>query len=115
MNPYHQDNFEELSECINIRADISRPVSMRPVFSGEYFKSVIAFPVIVEAWDKLKRSGSKRRRYHLEFTATERKLISSYYRKFYRWYLVTGTPDKVMVSLKTVELLNRAVNFFSEV
>lgn len=115
MNVYGNDPFDELSERLNGRSDISKPVSLRPVFSGEYFKSQVAYPVIVEAWDRLKGSGSKRRRYQAEFTEAERKLISSYYRKFYRWYLVTGTPDKVMLSLDTLNLLQRAVNFFAEV
>jgi hypothetical protein len=110
MNPEHHADYDEIDRA----GDISRPVSLRPVFSGEYFKSVVAYPVIVERWDKAK-SDSKQRRYRADFTEAERKLIASYYSKFYRWYLVTGTPDKVMVKLDTINLLQRAVNFFASI
>lgn len=105
-NSDHMADFEDFE-------DSDRPVTLRPTFSGEAFKRIVAYPVIVEIWDKLGRSGSKRRRYNDEFTEAERKLIARYYKRFYRWYLVTGTPKRVMLNLNTLHLLQRAVNFFA--
>lgn len=79
--------------------------------------NALAFPIIVEMWDKVVRpgsSGSKRRKYHEEFTEKERKIISWYHTKFYRWYLVKGTPAyHIFRKASTITLLERAVQFFA--
>lgn len=90
------------------------PVSLIPTFSGEEFARRVAYPVIVEAWDH-KNYGRGKRGWLTTFDENERKLISSYYAKFYKWYFVKGTPRKVTCRLKTVNLLQRAVNFFATI
>ena len=73
----------------------------------------LQLPVIVEMYDKIRERGSKQRRYHDEFTEAERKVISAYYKRIYRWYLVTGYPKYFTFGkLQTIELLKRAANFF---
>ncbi len=71
------------------------------------------YPVLVEMWDEIKGSYSRRRKYCLEFTKTERKTISIYYTIFYQWYLVKGTPENHTMKTKTYNLLNRAIEFFA--
>ncbi len=85
-----------------------------PVFTGEQFKKIVVYPVIVEAWDK-KKNGRRKRQWLKDFTDAERKKIGTYYGRFYRWYLVTGTPKHVMCQLNTIELLKKAVNFFASI
>lgn len=88
-------------------------LTLAPVFSGESFLKAVCYPVIVEGWEKAK-CGRQRRRYLAEFTEAERNLLGRYHHKFYRWHLVTGTPQRVLLRLQTLHLLQRAVNFFAE-
>ena len=77
------------------------------------------FGCLVEMWDNVvgrHASGSKRRKYHTEFTEAERKIISRWYKKFYRWELVTGVPEHIdFRKPETVSLLKRAIHFFATV
>lgn len=72
--------------------------------------------VIVENWDKVKESGSKKRRWLAEFTEPERKYLSAMYKHFYRWYLVTGYPEYfIFRDIKNIDLIQRATNFFAAI
>ncbi len=72
-------------------------------------------PIIVEMYDKIKESGSKRRAYLKEFNEKERKKISAWYTLAYRWYLKTGTPQRfVFRSVESVNFVKRVVNFFAQ-
>lgn len=94
-------------------------INLLPVFSGDRFIQVINYPVIVEMWKHLFVNGNRKiggrigRAFKEQFTEAERKTISKWHTKFYRWYLVTGTPKRVALRLSTVELLQRAVHFFA--
>ena len=68
--------------------------------------------VIVEMWDKVMGSGSGKRKYIAEFNEQERRLISRYYKIFYRWHLVTGIPQLHKMRISTYELMKKACNFF---
>ena len=73
-------------------------------------------PVIVEGWDKVKGSGSKRRRYLAEFDEKERRALSALYPVFYRWYLVTGVPEqKFPLKILTVEPASEVPVIFTAV
>lgn len=89
-------------------------VKLMPVFDGETFQQAVAFPVIVEAWEK-KNSGRRKREWLAAFTEAERKKIGKYHSRFYRWYLVTGVPKRVSVNLDTLQLLQKAVNWFASI
>lgn len=91
-----------------------RGMSLAPVFSGDAFRNAVAYPVIVEGWEK-KNAGRVKRAYHAEFSPAERKALGRWHFKFYRWHLVTGTPKRVMLRIKTLSLLQRAVNFFGSI
>ena len=81
--------------------------------------NALGFPLIVEMWSKVVgpgSCGSKRRKYHKEFTEKERKTISWYHTKFYRWYLVKGTPAyHIFRKRSTITLLGKAVQFFATI
>ena len=72
--------------------------------------------VIVEGWDRLGRSGSRRRRYNAEFDEKERATIARYYPIVYKWYLVKGYPQGgALMHYKTWHLLCRAADFFASI
>jgi hypothetical protein len=75
----------------------------------------LSYPVVVEMWDKVMGSFSKRRKYHATFNDKERATISRYYRKFYRWYLVSGAPEETTMRPETYRLLQRVCYFFGTV
>ena len=90
------------------------PVTIKTEFSGEFFQSQVAFPVILEGWDR-RNQGQTGRAYITEFSDEERKRLEEYYPIFYRWYFVQGTPQKVTINLRDMDLLKRAANFFGTI
>ncbi len=108
LRPEPAEDFVSMDEIPN------RPMVLRPVFTGDKFKELVSYPVIVEGWEKSKY-GRVRRAWHKEFTQEERNKIARYHGKFYRWYLVTGNPHRVSLRLTTLTLLQRAVAFFATV
>jgi hypothetical protein len=95
-----------------------RPMTLLPVFTGEAFARLVQYPIIVEMWDKIagKNAGGRRKRAYLaEFDEGQRRLISYWYTRFYRWHLTTGTPQRVVMRLATLQLIQRAVHFFATV
>lgn len=104
------NQFNEFDEA----GEESRELVLSPNLSGEFFKRLVPFGVIVEMWDK-RNQGRVGRAYRAEFTEGERKLLGTWQAKFYRWHLVSGTPERVSLRPKTLELLRRAVNFFATV
>jgi len=88
-------------------------MKLMPVFSGERFRELVQYPVMVETWEK-KDFGRLKRRWVQEFTLTERQQLGKWYAKFYHWYFVSGTPKTVaLTSINTLNLLQRAVAFFA--
>jgi len=77
----------------------------------------LQYPIIVEMWDTVigrNNCGSKHRKWLAKFTEKERKLISYYYKLFYNWYLVKGTPQQhTFKSIGNINLIQKAVNFFA--
>lgn len=94
------------------------PMVLMPVFSGEEFIRQVCFPVVVEMWKHVEgRSvvGRVKRAYHKEFNEKERAAITRWHKKFERWHLVTGTPIRIMMRMKTLEFLKRVVDFFGTI
>ena len=80
----------------------------------------LPYAVIVENWHKAvgrEASYSKRKAYHAEFNEAERKILSWWYHnRLYKWYLHTGLPKmQIFKKLETVQLIQRAGNFFASV
>lgn len=92
----------------------NKKIQLLAVFSGDEFLRQVQYPILVEAWRK-KEAGRVKRGWQTTFTEAERKTISSYYARFYKWHLVSGTPANVSCQLKTLQLLQRAVQFFAEI
>lgn len=105
LDPEPHDDFCEFSE------PQQKDIRLMLFLSGEKLQSLVFYPVIVEMWEK-KKDGSRKRKWEATFSTKERDKISRYYAKFYRWYFVSGTPQKVCIAPMTIELLMRAANFF---
>jgi len=74
--------------------------------------------IVVETWEHFvgrDAAGSKRRKYHAEFDEKERKLAGKLHTRFYRWHLVTGVPQKVVMSARTISFVERLVAFAATV
>lgn len=82
--------------------------------TGDEFRAMVAFPVVVEMWDK-KSYGLTKRAYEQEFDKDERTKLSRWYAKFYNWHLRTGTPRNIAISANTLAFLIRATNFFGTI
>lgn len=89
-------------------------VQLRLIFDGTLFHRVVDYPVLVEMWPKSK-FGRVRRAYESRFDEQERTLIDAWYRTFHRWHVRQGTPLKVACAASTVEMMQRAVEFFGTV
>lgn len=111
-NPQPPDEFVELDQILN------KGVTLRLVMSDDIFSGYIQYPIIVEMWEKVAgryAGGKKKQAYLATFTEQERRTLSRYHTLFYRWYLITGCPNRVACKTSTLELLTRAVNFFATV
>jgi hypothetical protein len=125
MNGFPDGDVPENTRSMSLRPDNADSIALAETsdeeaalllcLSGDAFLRAVSYPVIVENWER-KKGGRVKREWMKQFTETERNLISRYYAKFYRWYLVSGTPKKVVFrKLKTIHTLQRAVNFFASV
>jgi len=83
-------------------------------YSSDEINREIPYAVIVESWDK-RLFGKGKREYEKTFTLKERRPIAGYYVRFYNWHLVKGVPDSCTFTLRNVELLQRAGDFFAEI
>lgn len=77
--------------------------------------NALQYPVVVEMWDKVKGSMSKRRKYNEAFTEKERNTIRRYKGLFHNWFLVKGTPEKAVMNIETLTLLKRVIDFFGTI
>lgn len=91
-----------------------QPVQLRLSFSGDFINQILGYPVIVEAWDK-RDQGRVGRAYREAFNEEERRAIGAMYPAMYSWYLRTGIPQRVGMRLRTLQLLQRAANFFASI
>lgn len=95
-------------------------LTLAPIFDGTTFQKLVQFPIIVEMWGRLRPNGRRLcgrvgRAFEQQFTKAERRKIGGWYNRFHRWYLVTGTPEKIVLRLDTLTLLQRAVQFFATI
>lgn len=84
------------------------------ILSGDDFSRVVSYGVIVERWEYAKH-GRGRRAYLAEFADRDRRRIARWHARLYRWYLVSGTPRRIALRPATIELLQRAANFFATI
>lgn len=108
-------NELETADTIEI-STTNHPITLMPIFSGVAFLQLVQYPIIVEMWDKIvgRETGGRRKRAWLtQFSEADRRLLSHWHQRFYRWHLVTGTPQRIIMRLSTLEVLQRAVHFFA--
>lgn len=110
MEPRSQEEYSEFDQPTSGRVGLS----LMPICSGEVFKKLVNYPVIVECWEK-KKYGRVKREWEKKFTKAERNKIARYYGRFYRWHLVSGTPKRVSLRLSTLQLLKKAAEFFATI
>lgn len=85
---------------------------MMLVLTRDEIQKNICYPLICEtmcgaAWD----TGRRRRRWAEEFTESERHACSKLKNQAYRWYLRTGVPDEITMSLSTFSLWQKLAAF----
>jgi len=56
-------------------------------------------------------TARRRRRWMLEFTASEREACIRLFSQAHSWYLTKGVPDKVMMTMKTYGLWQKLGKF----
>ena len=81
-------------------------------FDHDEIQNTIPYAMICETrfgsvWNTTKR----RRRWSAEFTEAERDLAGKLFMQAYRWYVITGVPDKVKMKSTTYDLWNRLTAF----
>ena len=77
--------------------------------------NALGYQCMVESWDK-KNFGKGKRKWLAEFDEGERKYLSAMYKRFYKWYLMTGPPQTFTFrNIKNLELIQRAINFFASI
>lgn len=86
------------------------------VLSREEVQQDIAYPLICEtmcgaAW----QTGRRRKRWAAEFTESERDACSKLKTLAYKWYLTTGVPDEVTMSMKTFDLWKKLEAFCASI
>lgn len=79
---------------------------------GQLFTRATQYPVVVERWDR-RLSGKGKRRWLAEFTKRERRQAEILHTKLRRWYLLSGTPQKILLRADTIKLLQRLCDFFA--
>lgn len=72
------------------------------------------YAVVVEAWKHVMPMGGKRRIWLAEFkTGLERNRAAKWYKRFYDWHLVSGTPESFLIQSETINWLKtRLIPFF---
>lgn len=86
------------------------------VLSREEVQRDIAYGMICQtmfgaSWD----TGRRRRRWAEEFTEAERDACSRLKNQAHRWYLTTGIPETVTMSLKTFALWQKLAEFCASI
>lgn len=104
--------FPETWQPIDVLIPAKDNERMYHTFTTEQVRQY--FSAIVFTYDH-KNYGRGKRGYMAQFTASERKTISSLYARGYAYEMRLGYPDKVVMKLATYHLLIRAGNFFNSI
>ena len=86
--------------------------SLMIVLNREEIQHTINYPLICEtmcgaAW----QTGKRRRRWREEFTESERRACYHLKAMAYKWYLRTGGPNKLTMTLNTMALWKKLEAF----
>lgn len=87
-------------------------MKMMLVLSREEVHREIPYAVICETRESSVWNTSRRRRLWKDmFTETEREAATRLFQMAHRWYLTTGVPDKVTMTLSTMQLWQKLGEF----
>ena len=111
MSPQKSIQFVSLDEILNKKQS---DFNLRPTFTNYSFGEYITYSIIVESWEK-KKYGRIKRSYLQKFDEKERQKLTKIAAKLYKWYFISGTPKNVQLSIGTIQLLQKAVDFFATV
>lgn len=80
--------------------------------NSEEIQRLIPYGMIAETrFGRMWSTGKRRRRWAEEFTESERNYAETLFRMAERWYCVTGVPDDVKMTAKTLSLWQRIGDF----
>ncbi|MBQ4447476.1 MAG: hypothetical protein II897_04195 [Clostridia bacterium] len=87
-------------------------MKMMIVLTGDEIKERIAYPLICETrygsrWDTQRR----KRRWTQQFSEKERDKASKLFKLAHKWYLVSGVPEEVTMSIDTLALWQKLEGF----
>jgi len=71
----------------------------------------LQFSVLVEMWDK-KSCGKWKRAWIKELDTAERAKAGLWYKRFFSWHLVRGTPEEIRIKPETLIFLKKLIHFF---
>lgn len=81
-------------------------------FTQAEIQNEIPYALICEARESsVWGTARRRRRWMLEFTASERETCTMLFSYAHSWYLTKGVPDKVMMTVKTYGLWQKLGHF----
>lgn len=106
-DPYWSDPVDSL--------DVSGKSRVFIRFSSDEINR-LGYPVVVEQWYKFvgpHAYGKQRRAWMSSFTPEERKKAGVMHKKFYNWYLRSGTPESVLLTYDTYNFIRRLAAFFA--
>lgn len=87
-------------------------MKMMLVLSREDVHREIPYAVICETRDGTAwNTGRRRRLWKQTFTEAERDAATRLFRAAHRWYLTTGIPDEVTMTLSTMKLWQKLGEF----
>lgn len=112
LAPQRNARMDEIETDEEREAD--RPVTLRLCVSGDLFTQAVPYGCVVERWEYCK-FGKGRRAWLKAFTDAERAAIGRLHVRMHKWHLVTGTPQTVVCSTKSLDLMKRACAFFASV
>ena len=79
--------------------------------TGEEFRN-LGTALIVEGWDN-RKNGRQRRIYHQCTTQTERRIVAAMYPRLYRYELVSGYPDEILLKPSQITAIRHAAAAFA--
>lgn len=109
---YFDDDARQYVEHGSNADEEVRGIELRTIVGADIIKPMF---VIVETYDH-KKYGKGKREYLAQFNEQERKVISKWYLRLYAFHLRTGIPAVgVLMSMRDLEILRRASNFFATI
>ena len=86
------------------------PVQVITRFNHDEFQRRVPYQAVVEGWKKFK-TGSVQRKYKAAFEEKERQWFESWHRPFHKWYISSGPPRQIEITLGDLDRLGKIARF----